>query len=57
MLEEVGTTKSQHLEEVIKNFDYNGRHEIPNLLSEEFALNKNDEVPLSKSIEACLEIG
>lgn len=57
MLAEVGTTKSQHLEEVIKNFDYNGRHEIPNLLSEEFALNKNDEVPLSKSIEACLEIG
>lgn len=38
MLADTNTTKSQQLQEIIDNFNYNERNKIPNLLSEQFAL-------------------
>ncbi|WP_367567210.1 hypothetical protein [Lacrimispora sp.] len=43
MLADAGTTKSQHLEEISNNFDYNDRYKIPNLLLEEFAINTKED--------------
>lgn len=40
---DASTNKSQHLEATSGNYDYNARNTIPNLLSEKYAINKEEE--------------